>query len=128
MAIDLNKLGFVVGILALIYAVYNRIKSDCIKKAMEKVAEAENHTELTGIQRYQMALDNLEKEFPGTFIRSLIRNILGELIKHVYKNNKEFAEGYAKVQTGQSIDEIVENLTGDECNTSEDMITDECES
>ena len=31
----------VVGIIAVIYAMYSKIRSDCIKKAIEKVAEAE---------------------------------------------------------------------------------------
>ena len=94
---------------------------------MEKVAEAEGHTDLSGVERYQLALTMLEKELPGTFIRSLISNLLAEFIKHAYANSKEFAEGYAKIKTGESIDNLVEKLSNQEEEVSEDMISDESE-
>jgi len=122
---SMEHLGYIVGILAIVYAMYNKIRCDCIKKAVEKVAEAEKHTELSGSERFDLASKLLEKELPGTFIRSLIRNVLAELIKHAYNNSKEFAESYAKVQTGESIDDIVNKLSTDNNEVSEDTITDE---
>lgn len=127
MSIDMHNIGYIIGIIAVIYGLYQKIRSDCIKKAIEKVAQAEKHTELSGEERYKLAFRNLEKELPGTFIRSLIKNVLAELIKHAYDNSKEFAEGYAKVKTGESIDEIVEKLSSGEEEPCEDMISDESE-
>ena len=125
--IDAQYIGYIVGVIAVIYGMYNKIRSDCIRKAIEKVAEAEKCTELSGEERYNMALGNLEKELPGTFIRSLIRHLLAELIKHAYDNSKEFAEGYAKVKTGESIEDIVGKLSDSNDDVSEDMISDDSE-
>jgi hypothetical protein len=127
MNINFEQLGYVIGVVAVIYGLYQKIRSDCIKKAIESVAKAEKHTDLSGEERYKMALGNLEKELPGTFIRSLIRNILGELIQHAYDNSKEFAEGYAKVKTGESIEDIVDKLSSEVDDCSEDTISDESE-
>lgn len=127
MTINMEYLGYVVGVIAVIYAMYSKIRSDCIKKAIEKVAEAEKHTDLSGEERYKLAFKNLEKELPGTFIRSLIRHLLSELIKHAYDNSKEFAEGYAKVKTGESIEEIVGKLSDSEEEVPEDMNSDDPE-
>lgn len=127
MTIDLENLGYIVGIVAVTYGVYQKIRSDCIRRAIESVAKAEKRTDLSGKERYDFALRNLEKELPGTFIRSLIRNILGELIQHAYNNSKEFAEGYAKVQTGESIEDIIGKLSSENEEVPEDTISDEPE-
>jgi len=127
MTINLEHIGYIVGVLAVIYGLYQKIRSDCIKKAIESVAKAEKRTDLSGKERYNFALSNLEKELPGTFIRSLIRNILGELIQHAYNNSKEFAEGYAKVQTGESIEDIIGKLSSANEEVPEDTISDESE-
>jgi hypothetical protein len=127
MTINLEHIGYIVGVLAVIYGLYQKIRSDCIKKAIESVAKAEKQTNLSGKERYNFALGNLEKELPGTFIRSLIRNVLGELIQHAYDNSKEFAEGYAKVKTGESIEDIVNKLSSEDESSPEDTISDEPE-
>ena len=127
MTIDLQNLGYIVGIIAVVYGIYQKIRSDCIRKAIESVAKAEKRNDLSGQERYDFALSNLEKELPGTFIRSLIRNILGELIQHAYDNSKEFAEGYAKVQTGESIEDIIGKLSSANEEVPEDTISDEPE-
>lgn len=127
MTINLEYIGYIVGVAAIIYGVYQKIRSDCIRKAIESVAKAEKCTDLSGEERFSFALRNLEKELPGTFIRSLIRNILGEFIQHAYDNSKEFAEGYAKVKTGESIEDIVGKLSSETEEVTEDTISDECE-
>lgn len=127
MIINFEYLGYAVGIGAATYGVYQKIRSDCIRKAIESVAKAEKQTNLSGQERYDFALSNLEKELPGTFIRSLIRNILGEFIQHAYNNSKEFAEGYAKVQTGESIEDIIGKLSAANEEVPEDTISDESE-
>ena len=127
MIVNFEYLGYAVGVGAVTYGVYQKIRSDCIRKAIESVAKAEKRNDLSGKERYDFALRNLEKELPGTFIRSLIRNILGELIQHAYDNSKEFAEGYAKVQTGESIEDIIGKLSSANEEASEDTISDEPE-
>lgn len=127
MTISMEHLGYIVGIIAVIYGMYQKIKTDCVKKAMEKVAEAEGHSDLSGTERYQLALCLLEKELPGTFVRSLIRNMLSQLINHAYDNSKEFAKGYTKIKTGESIENIIEKLSTVNNNASEDTISDESE-
>ncbi len=127
MTIDMEHLGYIVGIIAVLWGLYQKIRSDCIRKAIESVAKAEKHTDLSGEERYKLALGNLEKELPATFIRSLIRNVLAEFIQHAYENSKEFAEGYAKVKTGESIEDIVGKLSSEVIEEPESTISDEPE-
>lgn len=122
---DMQTVGTIVGIAALIYGMYQKIKFDCLELASKKVAEAEGHHELSGEERAKLANELINKELPGTFINSLFRNLIAKFIDYSYKNSKEFAEGYAKIHTGESIDDIVEKLSANNDDTSDDTISDE---
>ena len=124
-SMDMHTLGYIVGVTALVYGMYQKIKFDCLQLASKKVAEAEGHTELDGKERLQLATDMIKSELPFVFTHSLLRNVAIKFIDYSYKNSKEFAEGYAKIKTGESIEDIVEKLADVEKLEPEDTESDE---
>ena len=122
---NMQYLGYAVGIAAVIFGMYHKIRYDCLELASKKVAEAESHTELSGEERAKLANEMIRKELPLAFIDSLVRNFLAKIIDYAYKNSKEFAEGYAKVKTGESIENIVDKLSTIEDTKAENTESDD---
>lgn len=122
---EMHTLGHIVGVAALVFGMYQKIKLDCLQLATKKVAEAEKHTDLSGKERLQLATDMIREELPFAFTNALLRNVVIKFIDYSYKNSKEFAEGYTKVHTGESISDIIEKLNNEEETESEDTESDE---
>lgn len=108
---DMHIVGYTVGIAAVVFGMYQKIKFDCLMLASKKVAEAEKQDNLNGEERLQLVTDSIREELPFVFTISLLKNIAIRFIDYSYKNSKEFAEGYAKIHTGESISDIVEKLS-----------------
>jgi hypothetical protein len=114
----------IITIALVIISMYNRIKYLCLKKAVEKVAEAEANTELTGKEKFALVLTWIDKDYPGVFRISLFRTLLEKVVQLAYDNSKLFAKNYIKYKTGYDISEIVENLSDNTSTISIDTNSD----
>lgn len=109
----INDYGLIVLILAiilLIWGIYNKIKFLCLEKASEMVAKAEEHSELSGEEKFALCVLWIHEELPKIFRNSIVISIIEKLLEFAYKNSFEYMKKYVKRKTGYDITELVEKI------------------
>lgn len=100
----------IIGLILLIWGIYNRIKFLCLKKASEMVSKAEGHSELTGQEKLALCIVWIEEELPSIFRNTMVKSLLSKLINYVYNNSFDFMKKYIKRKTGYDIGLLIDQL------------------
>ena len=109
-------LATIIAVFFVLYAIYNRIKYLCLKKASEMVAKVEADKELTGEEKFALCIVWISEELPKVFKNSIFQTILEKIIQHVYDTSFEYATNYIERKTGTDINTINNILQSSQIN------------
>lgn len=122
-------LATIIAVFFILYAIYNRIKYLCLKKASEMVAKVEADKELTGEEKFALCIVWISEELPKVFKNSIFQTILEKIIQHAYDTSFEYATNYIERKTGtdiSTINNILQNSqTGEENSDNIEQTKDE---
>lgn len=96
-----------VALLLLIWGIYNKIKFLCLEKASEMVAQAEEHSELSGQEKFALVVLWINDCLPAFFRNNLVQIIIKKLIEFAYDTSFKFMQKYVKRKTGKDISQII---------------------
>lgn len=109
-------LATIIAVFFVLYAIYNRIKYLCLKKASEMVAKVEADKELTGEEKFALCIVWISEELPKVFKNSIFQTILEKIIQHAYDTSFEYAANYIERKTGTDINTINNILQSSQTN------------
>ena len=90
---------------------YNKIKYKCLEKALEKIADIEQNTELTGEEKFKIVVQWVNSDLPIIYKTTLLQQLIEKLVKYAYDNSKEYMENHVKRITGMDVQEVVNMST-----------------
>lgn len=107
---DYGVIILIIAIVLLVWGIYNKIRFLCLEKASEMVARAEEHSELSGEEKFALCVLWIHEELPRVFRNSLVISIVEKLLEFVYKNSFEYMKKYVKRKTGYDITELIDKV------------------
>lgn len=98
-------------LIVVLLSMYNKIKYKCLEKALEKIADIEQNTELTGEEKFKIVVQWVNSDLPIIYKTTLLQQLIEKLVKYAYDNSKEYMENHVKRITGMDVQEVVNMST-----------------
>lgn len=107
---DYNVFITLLALIVLIWGIYQRIKFLCLEKASEMVAKAESYKELSGEEKFAIALNWINEDLPKIFANSIFKSVIEKLVQFAYNTSFNYMKNYVKRKTGKDISDIIDNI------------------
>lgn len=88
------------------FSLYQRAKNKCLMEACKLIAEAEEYSDLTGKEKFNLVLKWIDERLPKIYKVFVVQAIIANIIQYCFDNSFDYMKNYVENKAGISYKEL----------------------